>query len=104
MRTILRIFAACALWVALWCAAIAAAWADQPPTALYERVMSTSIMVHQGRCKVDSMGITDSLCAIFADGARGLLWIVLFDDLELTDGLAATPQVSRIVLADGDSE
>ena len=107
MRTILRIFAACALWVALWCAAIAAAWAVdrdiKPPRWLIEEI-AQGVQVHDGDCKVDSMGIDGEPCLIYVDGQRSIIWIVLFDGLELTDGLAAHPQVSRIVRAQDGSE
>lgn len=71
------------------------ALADKPPDALYQHVVSTSQLVHNGECNVESMKVKDRRCLIFYNPAIERVWVVLFD----TDK-NGTPQVTHVLLVD----
>ena len=77
------------------CLVSLSALADQPPPELVQQITGTSQLVHQGDCKVESIGVSGVPCLIFFDGAASVIWVVLFDDAQ---------QVTRIVRAGPDGE
>jgi hypothetical protein len=52
--------------------------ADTPPKALIARVVTGNVLVHDGKCNVESMDIRATECLLYYDKLNGIGWIVLF--------------------------
>lgn len=74
------------------------ALADKPPQALFDRVTSTSQLVHKGTCDVPFLNKVGVDCLIYHDGQNDLLWVVLFD------GKGGAPSVTHVFMSKGDQE
>lgn len=78
-------------------AAATAVLADKPPDSLFRQVTTTSQLVHRGLCDVESMKKSDVPCLIYYDGANELVWLVLFDNKEVTHVIAAKDKKESLI-------
>lgn len=72
--------------------AASVALADEPPRSLYERVTTTSVLVHQGTCSLPAKNLVDVLCLVYYNQKDELVWMVALD--QVTGNMA----VSHVVM------
>ena len=77
--------------------------ADKPPDVLFKHVTSTSQLVHQGDCKVDSMKVKETPCLIFYNASIDRMWVVLFakdkDDNNYVTHVLLVDEIGKEVVA-----
>ena len=58
--------------------AATAVFAAKPPQAMFDMVTTTAKLVHRGTCKLPQKQVTETLCIMYHDEGRKLIYMVLF--------------------------